>query len=61
MGDKGYEVQFGASKFLYDKYIDDAEGLLESIQIPYNNSSASIANTGLLNPAKPSITQVPRT
>jgi hypothetical protein len=46
MGDKGYEVQFGANKYLYDQFIDDAEGLLKSIQLPSNNASTSIANTG---------------
>lgn len=46
MGDKGYEIQFGANKYLYDQFIGDVERFKESIQIPSNNISASsIANT----------------
>lgn len=41
MGDTGYEIQFGANKYLYDQFIADVDRFMKSIQIPSNNISAS--------------------
>jgi hypothetical protein len=45
MEDKGYEAQFGANKYLYDQFIDDAEGHLFSYQLVPHTSAPSTAAT----------------
>jgi hypothetical protein len=41
MGDKGYEIQYGTNKYIYDQFIGDVERFVESIQVPSNNITAS--------------------